>query len=169
MAIRSETLTLGRRLHDALRHAIEDDETYAGGRVTRSHFEHYACSMYLAGTLAFIEGKYGKNAWRKSANRAGLDEFLATKDDKRKTTLHRAGISEAGLHALVCIRNAVVHNDADLARNNDRRSIRKVSSASLPGVQLDGSTVRLRSTNSEDFMEYVRKSFVAVSMLHGDL
>lgn len=166
---RSDVLTLGRRLHAALTHAIGDPETYAGGRVTREDFEHYCSAMYLAATLAFVEGKHGKKAWRPSASRVGLDAFLALRDDKRKLTLLDAGVSEAGFDALVCIRNAVTHNNADLARNSDALCMQKVLDARLPGVQIVGSTVALRSSPTEDFMEFVRKSFVALSMLYGDL
>jgi hypothetical protein len=125
--------------------------------------------MYLAGTLAFLEGKHGNRPWRPNTASIGLDAFLAAGNDKRKSILVTAKVSEAGLDAIACIRNAVVHNDADLARNTDRHSLKKVSTAALPGVHFTGSVVHLQSAESEDFMEYVRKCFVAVSMLHGDL
>lgn len=165
----SETLTLGRKLHNALRHAIEDTETYANGRVNRQDFEHYACGMYLAGTMAFMEGKYGERCWERSTVHSGLDAYLTTPDDDRKPNLLAAAVSERGLAALICIRNAVIHNDGDLSQNKDSASLFKVTGAALPGVSLAGSYVRLISNQSMDFMEYVRLSFVAVSMMQGDL
>ena len=169
MPTRSEVLTLGRRLHNALRHAVEDSENYRSGAVARADFEHYACSMYLAGTLAFLEGKYGTQPWKASASRLSLNAFLAEPGDKRREGLQKAGVSEAGLRALVCIRNAVVHNDGDLSKNTDKRSEATVQAAKLPGVTISGSMVHLASCPDTDFMEYVRKAFVAVSMQHGDL
>ena len=166
MPTRSEVLTLGRRLHDALRHAVEDPENYHSGKVTKDDFAHYACSMYLAGTLAFLEGKYGTQPWQASDAAPNLDAFLAEPGNKRKEGLRNARVSETGLKALVCIRNAVVHNDGDLSKNRDETSIVTVSTASIPGVSVSGSVVRLVSCHHVDFMEYVRKSFVAVSMQH---
>jgi hypothetical protein len=169
MAVQSDILTLGRRLHNALRNSIEDSENYESGRVQREDYEHYSCGMYLAGTLAFLEGRYGSKPWRASGSGVSLDEFLAERDDKRKEPLQSAGVCVAGLEALVCIRNAVTHNDGDLSKNTDPQSLAKVSAAAIPGVRVVGGSVRLSSNYHVDFMEYVRKSFVAVSMLHGGL
>ena len=169
MPTRSEVLTLGRRLHNALRHAVEDPDNYGSNSVIREDFEHYACSMYLAGTLAFLEGKYGKRPWEGKGSIRRLDEFLADRTDTRTERLQIYGISEAGLQALVCIRNAIVHNNGDLSKNDDKTSLSKVSNASILGVALSRSSVQLLSSYSTDFMEYVRKSFVAVSIQHGDL
>jgi DNA-directed RNA polymerase subunit H (RpoH/RPB5) len=125
--------------------------------------------MYLAGTLSFLEGKYGVSPWKGSPAVTCLDSFLAKPGDKRCAYLRQAGVSERGLEALVCIRNAVVHNDSNLSKNKDKKALAKVSAAALPGVSLSSAVVRLVSTQRGDFMEYVRKSFVAVSMQHGDL
>ena len=169
MPTHSEKLTLGRRLHNALRSAVEDPDHYESGRVTREDFEHYACAMYLAGTLAFLEGKYGINPWATHGSMPSLDEFLANQNEPRATKLRTAGISGAGIQALVCIRNAAVHNDGDLAKNLDKHALEKVRAQNIPGVVLNGSIVQLISNYNIDFMEYVRKSFLAVSMQHGDL
>ena len=123
---RSAVLTLGRRLHSVLTRAISDSDTYIGGRVTPEDFQHYCSAMYLAATLAFIEGKHGRRAWKSSTAHIGLNDFLILRDDKRKVTLLNANVSEAGIDALVCIRNAVVHNDADLAQNSDPRCLQRV-------------------------------------------
>ena len=169
MPTHSEMLTLGRRLHNALRSAVEDSDNYHAGKVTREDFEHYACGMYLAGTLAFLEGKYGLGPWQASGSVPSLDAYLSVSSNRGAVQLKNYGMSEAGLEALVCIRNAVVHNDGDLSRNKDKGSLLKVSAAVIPGVVLSGSVVRLSSNREVDFMEFVRKSFVAVSMQHGDL
>lgn len=169
MPTRSEILTLGRRLHNALRYAVEDSDNYHSEKVSRKDFEHYACGMYLAGTLAFLEGKYGTKPWQASGSLLNLDAFLSELGDKRALQLKNEGISESGLQALICIRNAVVHNDGNLSKNTDRDSALKVSIAAIPGVTLSDSVVQLSTSHDLDFMEYVRKSFVAVSMQHGDL
>lgn len=169
MPTHSEVLTLARRLHNALRHAVEDPDNYHSGKVMREDFEHYACGMYLAGTLAFLEGKYGTQFWQGSGTVPNLDAFLSEPDSDAGETLRNAGISELGLSALVCIRNAIVHNDSNLSKNKDTKSVRTVAAANIPGVTVSDSVVHLVSSCNVDFMEYVRKSFVAVSMQHGDL
>ena len=165
MAKRSEFLVLARRLHDAFRHAVTDgdghtDETWITSE--KPLFDHYACGMYLAGTLAFIGGRYGKSAW------AGkLDSFVGGRPENQRKNYQKAKVSEATCDALVCIRNAVTHNDADLSKNDDKSSLSKVAAASIPGVSLAGSIVSLSSEPPEDFMNTVRLVFVAVSNLNG--
>jgi hypothetical protein len=170
MADRAEFLIHARRLHNALRHSIENMDVAPEKLATeRPLFEHFASGMHLAGCLAFLEGKYGTQPWLpKPPQQRSFDQFLQQLPPKVASTFSEAGISQNGVEALVCIRNAVTHNDSDLAKNNDRSCLTKVKAANLPGVAISGSVVTLSSTASIDFMEYVRKSLVAISMLHGD-
>ncbi len=62
MSDRAKLLMFARRLHYALRHAIEDGDGRTDdewGNVERPLFEHYSCSMYLSGVLSYLEDKYG--------------------------------------------------------------------------------------------------------------
>ena len=172
MAHRSEFLIFGRRLHNALRHAIEDGEGRTDDEwinVERPLFEHGACGIYLAGCMSFLEGRYGTRAWIQSpVNAMSFDDFIQSLDDPAKSNFTNAGINEAGIEALVCIRNAITHNNNDLSKNNDATCVAKVVAASIPGVLLSGTIVALQSNTSVDFMEYARKCFVAVSQYHGE-
>lgn len=172
MTDRSKFRVFARRLHYGLRRAIEDGDGRVDSEwvhVERPHFEHYTCGMYLIGSLAYLEGKYGETSWtRPSSMYADIDDFIANLSDPIRRKFRSFGVSRAGLDALVCIRNAITHNENDLSGNRDRSSVHKVRNASIVGVTLNGSVVTLSSNRTADFMEYVRKSFVAVSMYHGD-
>lgn len=172
MVDRNEFLIFGRRIHNALRHAIEDgdgrkDDKWINDE--RPLFEHSLCGLYLAGCLSFLEGKYGVRSWS-NATAAGssLDSFIRNLPDHSKNEFVKFGVSEAGLDALICIRNAFTHNDNDLSKNTDNTCLSKVSSISIPGVTINGTLIKLSSNEKVDFMEHVRMSVVAVSMYYGD-
>ena len=169
MVDRTEFLMYARRLHNALRHAIENMDVSPDQLPTeRPLFEHFASGLYLAGCLAFLEGKYGTQPWLpKSPSQGTFDQFLLNLPERPADTFSAASISQNGVQALVCIRNALTHNDGDLAKNTDKSCLAKVTAANLPGVSISGSLVTLSSNTNTDFMEYVRKSFVAISMFHG--
>jgi hypothetical protein len=93
---------------------------------------------------------------------------LANFSDPQKTNFANKNISKAGIEALICIRNAFIHNSNDLSLNRDTNSRTKVSSAQIPGVALNGSVVTLVSNRNNDFMEFVRMSLVAVAKYQGD-
>ena len=168
MTGRTEFLMFGRRIHEALRIFAKG----GGGRSReqwdkeRPYFEHAACGIFLAGSFAYLEGKYGNNP--RPWNRAGVAETDFDTFVQSNANFTKSHISKNGLDALVCIRNAITHNDGDLAQNSDSSCLDRVSSAAISGVSLNGSTVRLLSTDLEDFMEYVRLAFVAVAQYHGD-
>jgi hypothetical protein len=166
---RTEFLMYARRLHNALRHEIENmDVSPDKLPLERPLFEHFASGLYLAGCLAFLEGKHGPQPWLpKSPSKGTFDQFLLNLQENSSSTFSVAGISRGGVEALVCIRNALTHNDGDLAKNTDKSCLAKVAAATLPGVSISGSLVTLSSNANIDFMEYVRKSFVAISMFHG--
>ena len=156
---------LGRRIPAAFTHFAND----RGGcppeqwEKERPHFEHAACGIFLAGTLSYLEGKY-KEGKTTSWKRPGVLETDFDTHVQKNENFKKVNISKNGLDALVCIRNAVTHNDSDLAENIDTESLEKVTSASINGVTLNGSIVSL----TLDFMEYVRKAYVAVAQYHGD-
>ncbi len=68
------------------------------------------------------------------------------------------------MDALVCIRNAVTHNDGDLSKNRDKKSASIVTAANLPGVTLDGTVVKLDAP----FLDFVRVGTLAVRNYHGE-
>lgn len=82
MKIKKEFLMLARRLHNALRHAIEDGDGRtddAWVKDERPHFEHYACGIYLNGCLVFLEGKFGTSSWNRIGKTcADFDAFIKT-------------------------------------------------------------------------------------------
>ena len=164
MPDRTKFLMFGRRMTAALKSFAND----GGGSdpvkwaKERPHFEHAASGIFLAGSLAYLVGKYGEEpkAWKRAGTRGSdFDTFVQKNDNFSK-----ARISKSGLDALVCIRNALTHNDGDLALNDDKKSLAKVTGANLDGVVLNGSTVSL----TLEFMEYVRLAYVAVAQYHGD-
>lgn len=165
MSDRAEFLVYGRRLHNVLRSAIRNGGD--GSRHWKDNPElcaHYLCAVYLIGSLAFLEGKYDKESWQRPGSQwDNFDAFIAG-----STAFHKLGINEAAVDALVCIRNAVAHNNNDLAKNNDSASLSKVTNADIGGVTIDGSMVRLSSNETADFMAFVRMSLVAVAQYHGD-
>lgn len=78
MADRTEFLIHARRLHNALRHAVENmDVAPEKLAIERPLFEHFASGIYLAGCLAFLEGKYGTKPWLpKLPQQVPFDQFL---------------------------------------------------------------------------------------------
>jgi hypothetical protein len=170
MSERTKFLIHARRLHNALRHAIENMDVSPEKLSTeRPLFEHFASGMYLAGCLAFLEGKYGAQPWlHPSLQHQTFDQFLQQLPQKQADVFSTAGVSQNGIEALVCIRNALTHNAGDIARNKDRSCLAKVNAVLIPGVVVTGSEIILTSSVNLDFMEYVRKCMIAISMFHGD-
>lgn len=159
----TDFLVFGRRLHNAFRYAINNGDGRNDDQwllKEKPKFEHYTCGMYLTGNLSFLEGKYGKKCW-KQTNPDYLDfnSFMQTLNEKQKNNFNNIGISEKGLEALICIRNAITHNNNDISKNDDCRCIEKVTELSILGVELNENIITL----TKDFMEFVRLSFVALS------
>ena len=173
MSNRTLFLTHARRIHNALRHAIESGD----GRTDdiwvhqeRPVFEHYTCGMYLINCLAYLEGRYGEK-WSDQKNNDSLDFDGFIENDlpiHQKRRAENYEINKAGLEALICIRNALVHNANDLRENNDKNSEEKVTNAQIKGVEINNGIVTLISNREDDFMEYVRLAFIFVSNFNGD-
>ena len=167
---KTEILIFGRRLHNALRKSIEDGDGRTDDDWTKTErpiYEHYSCGLYLTGTFSFIEGKLGTRSWHKPGkNHADFNSFLLSLKGEHKTNPMVSGVSEEGLDALVCIRNAITHNNNDLTKNNDTTCLSKVTNAKIPGVTVVQGIVTLTSNNTVDCMEYMRRSFIAVTMYH---
>lgn len=68
------------------------------------------------------------------------------------------------MNALSEIRNAVTHNNGDLAQNRNQESLTVVTVANIPGVNLSGSVVTLE----EEFLDFVRVATLAVRNYHGE-
>lgn len=168
MGDRTEFLILGRAMHNALRKAI-DEEDWPHERISeiRPFFEHYSCVMYLSGTLTYLEDKYGTRPWNKTGSDfKNFDDYVYSCKIK---SFKIKGVSTGLLEALVCIRNAVIHNGSDLSKNRDTDSYAKVLEQNIPNITLNGTIVKLNSSDySNDFMETIRQCYLAVAMYHGD-
>lgn len=128
-------------------------------------FIHYGCTFYLAGCLAFLEGEDGVHSWDiPSAAHSDFDTFVASYPPPPKSSFNFRGINNAAMNALASIRNAVVHNAGDLAKNNDKKSLAIVKAAALPGVSLTGTVVTLEAP----FLDFVRVATLAVRNYHGE-
>lgn len=166
-----EILVHSRRLHNALRHAIEDGDGMAGHpkweNDERPGFEHHACGMYLISILAKLEGQIGEWCWNLAGvNNQTLADFINTCPRPRYRELD---ISKAKLDALHEIRNAIVHNDGNVRQNRNTNSEQMILSVNIPGVNIDSSNgiITLTSNNSVDFMEWVRVAFLCITEYHG--
>jgi len=167
---RTELLMYARRLHNSLRDVIEDGDGRTDDHwlnVEKPIFAHYCCSMYLAGVISYLEDKYGVKPWRKGGK--DYEEFDVYIENCGIKSFQNWGVSSEKLNALVCIRNATMHNGGDLAKNDDKKCPEKVEASAIPNISLEGSTVTLLSPNyQDDFMEFVRQCFLAVCMYKGD-
>jgi len=137
------------------------------GKFQHEHptFINHSVGFYLIGSLAYLEGEDGTYSWNKpSQANSDFDVFASSFPPSPKQSFMSRCITKANLNALACIRNAVAHNDGDLAKNTDTNSLAKVTTANLPGVTLNGSVVTLE----EELLEYVRVSTLAVRNYHGD-
>lgn len=170
MPERTELLMYARRLHNAFRDIIEDGDGRTDNqwlKVERPIFEHYTCSMYLSGVISYLEDKYGKRPWSINGAHNTTFEHYITNSGVKSFQVRELNCQK--LEALVCIRNAVVHNGGDLSKNHDQNSLNKVTTACIPYISIDDSKVTLHSTSQQaDFMDFVRQCFLAVCMYHGD-
>jgi hypothetical protein len=170
MTDRTELLMYARRLHNVLRHAIEDGDGRTDDHwleVEKPIFAHYSCLMYLAGVMSYLEDKYDTRPWQNSGK--DFEEFKDYIANCGIDSFQRLAISSSKLEALVCIRNAVIHNSGDLTKNLDKKSHEKVLEADIPHITIAEGVVTLRSPSYQvEFMEFVRQCFLAVCMYHGD-
>lgn len=130
-----------------------------------SEFKHHLLSLYLAGTLAYLEGEDGAYSWNKRGqNHADFDTFCGSFPAAPKQSYAQKGVTKQGLDALAELRNAIVHNDGDLAKNRNANSFSLVAAANIPGVTLNGSLVRLE----DEFLEHMRLVTYAVRNYFGE-
>ncbi len=128
-------------------------------------FIHSSCGFYIAGCLAFLEGEDGAYSWNtEGVDGSDFDTFVANHPSSPKDSYHSRGINKVNLDALAEVRNAVIHNDCDLARNRNTNSAEMVKKANLPGVILSENVVTLEA----EFLEYVRIATLAVRNFHGE-
>ncbi len=167
----NEILTHGRRLHNALRDAIEDGDGLKGEarweNVERPAFEHHACGMYLVSTLAFLEGQLGDKCWNN--NRSEFNSLKLFTDACPRARYKELGITSSRLDALHEIRNAIVHNSGDVRKNNKKNAEQMIVEAAIQGVNFDTGSglLTLVSNDNVDFMEWVRVAFLCVTEYHG--
>ncbi len=135
---RTKLLVHARRISRLFETAIrEGPDGTLEGKYGDEHpiFIHHSLVFYLAGCMAYLENESGAKSWEISGNLiTDFDVFIGTFEMDHP--FRKRNISKAALNALLCIRNACVHNSDDLSRNHDRDSVNKVRSATLPGVVL---------------------------------
>ena len=128
-------------------------------------FVHYSCTFYLAGCLAFLEGEDGAYSWSKpGVNTPDFDSFASKNPSPPKDSYSVRGINKTTMDTLAEIRNAIIHNNGDLAKNRNQKSFSMVSSANIQGVNLTGSVVTLEA----EFLGFVRVATLAVRNYHGE-
>lgn len=167
----TEILIHGRRLHAALRDAIEDGDGLKGDpqweNIERPGFEHHACGMYLISVLALLEGQIGNKPWNLGGSIfSNLSNFVTSCPRSRYSELD---ITCARLDALHEVRNAIVHNSGNVRKNRNSNAEKMIVVAAIDGVKLTSSTgsLTLISNDNLDFMEWVRVSFLCVTEYHG--
>ena len=172
MPDRTPLLVHLRRVSGLLEKAIrEGPDGTLEGKFAAEHpaFIHYTSAMYLAACLAFLEGREGSYSWRDaSTSHPDFDTFAAasppSKEKHPKESFQDRGVTVNALEALACVRNAVVHNDGDLAKNTKADCLAMVQAAKLPGAALNGTEVVLEN----GFLGFVRLATLAVRMYHGE-
>lgn len=129
-------------------------------------FINHILGFYLIGLLAYLAGEDGEYSWNEAGNNySTFNEFSENYPMPPKVSYQARGITQSSLDALAHIRNAIAHNNGDLSENrNPQRSIAIVSSAQIPGVKLNGTTVSLEPA----FLEFVRVAAYAVRNYHGE-
>ncbi len=168
MPDRTKLLVHLRRLSGLLEHAfLYGPDGSLDGKFAAEHpvFIHHGCAFYLAGCLAFLEGEDGAYSWNiPGANFTDFDQFVSNYPAPPKDSFNANGINKAMMNALAEVRNAVTHNNGDLAKNRNQRSLTMVTAANIPGVNLAGSVVTL----GQEFLNYVRVATLAVRSYHGE-
>jgi hypothetical protein len=151
----TKNLIFGRRIHNALRYAIEDGDGKTDDNwlnIERPIFEHSLCGLYLTGTLSFLEGKLGTFSWNKPGkSHADFTAFITSLTGSKKEAIADKGISSSSLDALVCIRNAITHNNNDLSKNHDTKCLNKVQNENIPKISISNGVITMASNNNEDF------------------
>lgn len=171
MADRTKLLVHLRRLSGVFGSAIRNgpDGTLEG-KFADEHpvFVHHACSFYLIGCLAYLEGEDGAYSWDlPSASHTNFDTFAAGFPPPPKTSFLTRGVSKASLRVLADIRNAVAHYAGDLSQLRRARNVDivgQVTAANLPGVTLTGTVITLEAP----FLEFVRLAVLSVRNFHGE-
>lgn len=162
-----DLITHGRRFHYGLRRLIEDfdgrGEEQQWQQVERPVFEHHACSMYLIGVLAVLEGRFGVRCWNNpGTNHSNLTDYI--EDPGTSQELKDLELSADKMNALAEIRNALVHNAGKLSENHNSNAVQMVEDANITGVLVEGvdSEITLVSNESVDFLNYVRLCYICV-------
>ncbi|MEW8508983.1 MAG: hypothetical protein AB2598_20035 [Candidatus Thiodiazotropha sp.] len=168
MPDRTKLLVHLRRLSGLFEHAFRHgpDGSLEGKHESEHQlFIHHSCSFYLAGCLSFLEGDGGAYSWNlPGENITDFDQFVSNYPAPPKDSYRARGIDKATMYALAELRNAVTHNNGDLAQNRNQQSLAMVTAANIPGVILTGSVITLE----QDFLNFVRVATLAVRNYHGE-
>lgn len=149
-------LTWGRDVQSALRAGHSNVAAdWPGDRARQADLEHELAAAYLIGTLAYLEGRDGTAAWRGSGVRW---EWWVDRSAGVKVIL-----DESDFEVLKCIRDAVVHNERDVALNHDGSCHALDQYTGIDGVAMDGSVVSLDLRVTER----IRQLFIRLSRHHG--
>ena len=157
-----------RRISSIFEHAFSyGPDGSLNGKFAVEHptFIHYGCAFYLAGCLAYLAGEDGECSWDKvGAKGSDFDRFVLTYPEPPKRNYASRNINKSTLKALVELRNAVVHNGGNLAKNYNPHSLDMVAAANIPGVSLERSFVTLEAP----FLDFVRLATLAARNYHGE-
>lgn len=171
MVDRTKLLVHFRRLNGVLESAIRNGpDGSLEGKFAAEHpvFVHHACSFYLIGCLAYLEGEDGAYSWDiPSASHSDFDTFAGSYPSTPKASFLSQGISKVSLRALADIRNAVAHHAGDLSQLRRAKSadvVGQVTAANLPGVSISGPVVTLEA----QFLDFVRLAALSVRNYHGE-
>lgn len=171
MADRTKLLVHFRRLSGVLESAIRNgpDGTLEG-KFAAEHpvFVHHACSFYLIGCLAYLEGEDGAYSWDSPSTRhSDFDTFAGAFPLPPNASFLSRGVSKVTLRALADIRNAVAHRAGNLSQLDRAKRVDvvgQVTAANLPGVSMSGPVVTLEAP----FLEFVRLAALSVRNYHGE-
>ena len=166
MPDRTKLLVHFRRLSGLFENAFRNGPDGLGTNIPEhSIFIHHSCSFYLAGCLAFLEGEGGAYSWDSTGVAVSdFDTFVSSYPTQPKASYSTRGINKANMSALAEIRNAVTHNNGDLAMNRNHGSLAMVQAANIPGVVLSGSRVTLEAF----FLGFIRVASLAVRNYHDE-
>lgn len=144
----------GRYIPDELSHAAKGEQGSQAPRFKQAlpALGHEIAAMYLIGVVSCLEGTYGASSWK---GKAVIPAVGSIPD-----------IPVAKFEAAKKMRDALVHNGADLRRN--RPSSRPTTEEESiirqwQGVQVDETGGAFRIELSPSFIESVRKMFLALT------
>ncbi len=119
-------------------------------RVPGLRMRHEFAAMYLIGVLAHLEGRFGEACWEGTGHTLALGPT--------------GPIAEVDFRCLHAIRNALIHNEGDIAMNRAKFTAEQMTVvASWPGATLTQSDAGpLTISLNMNFVEVVRVRYVSL-------